>query len=66
MALTVDRLIEILKEQPSGTLILIEDFNGSSSEFMREEDVTESWTREDSTGENIESVMMFTRYKEEK
>ena len=41
--LTTEKLIEVLKMQPKGTRILIEDHNGHSSEYLKESDVIEAW-----------------------
>lgn len=68
MTLTREQLIEILQQQPEGTKILIEDFNGEVSDYLKEEDVTRAWEREayneDGIEEGTEHVMMFTKYRE--
>ena len=65
--LTVEKLIEILERQPKGTRILIEDHDGRSSEYLKESDVIEAWTRDDTFDpRQEESVMMFTKYKGKK
>lgn len=61
-------MIEILKKQPDGTKILIEDSDGGSSDLLNVDDVTNSWEREeyDQNGNVIgnEYVMMLTKFKE--
>ena len=64
MPLTVKELIKILKKQPKGARILIEDHNGYSSAYLEESDVIEAWTRDDTFDPSQEeSIMMFTKYK---
>ncbi len=61
--LTSDKLISILQQQPSGTKILIENFDGNSSEYLKVKNVINHWNRENE-GSN-ESVMMFSIYEEQ-
>jgi len=64
--LTTEKLIEILKMQPKGTRILIEDHDGCSSNYLKESDVIGAWTRDDTFDPSQEeSVMMLTKYKGE-
>lgn len=65
MILTTDTLIDLLQKQPSGTKILIEDFNGSQSQFLTDEDIYDHWEREiDTSGRQSETVMLISPYKE--
>lgn len=65
MILTTDTLIELLQKQPSGTKILIEDFNGSQSQFLTDGDIYDHWERESETrDEQSENVMLISPYKE--
>jgi len=61
--LTSDKLIDILQQQPSDTKILIENFDGSSSEYLKVKNVINHWNRENE-GSN-ENVMMFSIYEEQ-
>lgn len=64
MILTTEKLIEILKQQPKGTKVLLEDFNGTASDYLYPKDVIGAWEREADSGRGKENVMMFTKYRE--
>lgn len=65
MILTRERLIVILQQQPEGTKILIESFDGATSQCMKESDVIGAWECVSEDGEEKEDVMLFTTYRED-
>ena len=61
--MTVKELLEFLKTQPEYAKILIEDSNGAASFELEKEDVLPHWERVSSDGKEMESVVLFTKYK---
>lgn len=63
--MTIKELMNILKEYPEETKILIENSDGSSSELLTDKHITGWWERDiqDSCKDGNEKVMLISLYE---
>ena len=63
--MTIKELMNMLKEYPEETKILIEDYDGGSSELLTDRHITGWWERDiqDSCEDGNEKVMLISLYE---